>query len=681
MACGALFCLYAWRRVEKFIEFFMQIRYYGSRKRIGNCCGHKGEVGFQMIKAVDLRRFKQFKGTRVELEPFSILMGENNSGKTSVLQAIWLALHSLHQGKLLTVDGNGIGVKVSKTGYYMFDVPFAPEDDLSSLFYNKISREGPSYDESSGAIIQVTDDRGNCFRLHLRELFKNLNFKLLTPEAELRSPELQRFEPLYISGFVGVHFQEERAFPAAVEAKVLAGDVNSIVRNIVLDLKLHDPEKFSYLSTLMNDEFGFCMKDIHFHEDDDLYISSEYEEHAGEGTVCLDFSSSGSGIMQILQILAVILRYCPEKTRVVLIDEPDAHLHGNLQVKFISILRRMQQKLGIQIILSTHSTAIIQNAEPEEVIPIIANAPVNRGLTCSEEVQRTIADRLDAYELGKAKISGKIAFFEDSDLSVLERMADAAHVDCFSGVNTIPMICGRGKDDKLPFSLGPVLRELLGRDIEIHVIRDSDGMPEEVRQELWEFAERNHVKLHILSRYEIENYVLSAELIRRAIVSEPRNAGKEIPLVEEIQGKIDEALRETIRGGIYKYNMILKEVLYKVRHNLLGNGDYTADSAERDMGRVYREYYELADSEELLKTGMGKEALRQALCWLSGEKGLRISRKGILRSLRAEDVCEEMKELLTALRADVDGCGCFGEADHGSDEQQEKYEQLSFLDM
>ena len=42
-----------------------------------------------MITSIKLKRFKQFKETKIELRPFSILMGENNSGKTSVLQAIW----------------------------------------------------------------------------------------------------------------------------------------------------------------------------------------------------------------------------------------------------------------------------------------------------------------------------------------------------------------------------------------------------------------------------------------------------------------------------------------------------------------------------------------------------------------------------------------------------------------
>ena len=78
-----------------------------------------------MIESVKLIRFKQFRETEVELPPFGILMGGNNAGKTTVLQAVWLALHSLHQGKAACdrpQDPADAGVR--STGYYTFDVPF-----------------------------------------------------------------------------------------------------------------------------------------------------------------------------------------------------------------------------------------------------------------------------------------------------------------------------------------------------------------------------------------------------------------------------------------------------------------------------------------------------------------------------------------------------------------------------
>ena len=94
----------------------------------------------------------------------------------------------------------------------------------------------------------------------------------------------------------------------------------------------------------------------------------------------LDLNSSGSGFMQILQIIAPIYLYCPHDAQVVLLDEPDAHLHPNLQYNLANTLREIQQELEIQIIISTHSTPIIRASDPSEVIPITSNSRINRSI-------------------------------------------------------------------------------------------------------------------------------------------------------------------------------------------------------------------------------------------------------------------------------------------------------------
>jgi AAA15 family ATPase/GTPase len=574
-------------------------------------------------------------------------MGENNSGKTSILQATWFALSSLYQGKLISVDARTNQVKVSKSGYFMFDVPFVPQGDLSSLFYGKISRTGPSYNEDSGAILEIVDNRNNVIRIHMREMFTNLHFKVLTQSTDLYNPTIQSFQPLYISGNMSMRFREERIFPATLAERTSTGNISELVRNLILDLKLHDYEKYSSLANMLKNDFGFEISDIHFHEDTERFISSEYLFATDSHYIRLDFSSSGSGLIQIIQILAVIYKYCPEKTSVVLIDEPDAHLHSNLQVKFSNILRKLQKELGIQIIISTHSTAIIQNAEPYEVIPISACNSVNRGLSGSDEVQQNIVDRLDAYELGKAKISGKIAFFEDENLDIYKKMAEVARINCFNGINTIPIINGRGKDDKLPFSLSPVLRQLLGRDIEIHVVRDADGLSEETISKLRAYAATNNVVLHILSNYEIENYILNAELIQRALLED--NAENTVPSVEELQAQIVKFCGESVTGGIHKYQTTLQDSLYKVKYGLLGITDYRPNQAAHEADELYRNYYHCSDATEFCRIGMGKEALSLLLAWLREKKSLRISKKKIISSISDADVPIEIKGILSSL--------------------------------
>lgn len=486
-----------------------------------------------MIKSIRLTRFKQFKDTEVHLHPFSVLMGENNSGKTTVLQAIWLALTGLHQGKLLSVDWKTGQARVSSTGYPIYEIPFAPQGDFSGMFYNRISREGQTYDENSGAMLQLADEKGNALKLHLRELFRNLNFKLLTPAQELRGPELQNYAPLYISGFSGLHFQEERLFPAVMEAKIAGGNVDAIVRNIILDLRLHAPEKYRYLERTLDEEFGFHIREVRFRENDERYVFSEYEELTQEASLRrLEFGSTGSGIMQILQIVAVILRYCPEKTRVVLIDEPEVHLHGNLQVRFLKLLKKMQQELGIQMILATHSEQMIRNTAPESVIPLSAYAAVNHSLACQDELCGVLNDQLDVYELGKARISGKIAFFEGRMQKALEKTAEQMGMDCFTGINTIPFISGWQKSDDLPFDLKPVLGTCLGRNVEIHVICDADRLTEKESGWLKELADRSGVMLHVISGSRLQKGELPEDEIHKLL--EQLRAEKTEGLIQEV---------------------------------------------------------------------------------------------------------------------------------------------------
>lgn len=296
-------------------------------------------------------------------------------------------------------------------------------------------------------------------------------------------------------------------FPAAVEKKLAAGNVQSIVRNIVLDLKQQEPEKYHYLEKLMREEFDFRIREVHYYGEDELFVFSEYEECKKEGNLGLEFSSCGSGMMQILQIIAVILRNCPEKTKVVLIDEPDAHLQEELQVKFVDILMRMQQELGIQIILTTHSAAVIRTMPAECVIPIVSDLPVNKGMECSDELQEVLEQYLDPYQLGRIKFSGKLAFFDLDSLDVLEQMAKVLHLPVFSGTSALPVIRNWNHKDGFPFAVSAVLKEVLDRKIEIHVICDQDRLTQEENVRLQELAETNDVMLHLVSGSRIESCI------------------------------------------------------------------------------------------------------------------------------------------------------------------------------
>jgi predicted ATP-dependent endonuclease of OLD family len=145
-------------------------------------------------------------------------------------------------------------------------------------------------------------------------------------------------------------------------AAIFTGHVSSVIRNLILDTKENAPQRYDRLKNRLEKDFDFHLDKVLFDEKEDLYVTAQYSEVCDNSTLSLDFSASGSGFMQILQILAPIYRFCPDAAEVVLLDEPDAHLHPNLQTSLATSLRKIQQELNIQIIISTHSTSIIRAA-------------------------------------------------------------------------------------------------------------------------------------------------------------------------------------------------------------------------------------------------------------------------------------------------------------------------------
>lgn len=600
-----------------------------------------------MIDHIRLQRFKKFQDVEVFLRPLTVLMGENSSGKTTVLQAINLALNILASRDLVVID-EGQAIVRSK-GVGISNLPGISLSDFRELYYGKVSRGGPR-GGTGGAIIELFDQQENAYRLQLTSLFGSFNIKCISEATDLsRNPNLHQKPPLFISGFVGLRPSEERVFPVAIQSRLQYGQVSGIIRNLLLDTKEKFPDRFAALSKKLADHFDFILDEITFEQEQDLYVYAHYNDACAESSVSLDFNSSGSGFMQVLQILAPIYRYCPDSSEIVLLDEPDAHLHTNLQATLASVLQEIQAEYRIQIIISTHSTAILRAADPSNVVPISATSKKNCPLLHSDDLENQISARLDSYQLGKSVISGKLVFFEDTDTSIFASFDRLAGTRCFTGPNTVPALRGSGKDDKVPFRLSKVFEEFVKREVEVHVVRDGDGLDKGWRQRIGEYASANNVKLHLLELHEIESYLLRPELLYRAIAR--RNENTAIPTQSEIEKKVCDALRDTIRLNKYSFEDNLEDTIYKTAL-LLGLSEFRNQQfVKSEAKRLQQEYEQLVGLGDLVRVGMGKEATRIVLEWVNADLKLRLSRADILAAIQPTDVPEELKSILVQLRS------------------------------
>lgn len=600
-----------------------------------------------MIREIELKRFKKFEHTTITLGELSVLVGENSSGKTSILQSINLALSAFSRYKLYTTDNQGITKPRSK-GVGCTQLPGIMNDDFRELYYAKKSRNSRVDGNSIGAELYLTDELGNRFGMQVSSLFGGYNLTPLSKAEQLNShPTLHKKEALLISGFVGLVSSEEKALSLALRNRLRDGRASEIIRNLLLDTKDNVPENYKKLINRLKEDFSFVIDDVTFDEASDINVHAHYDEEIGGKKIPLDFCSSGSGMMQVLQILTSIYRYCPSNAEVVLLDEPDAHLHANMQVALFYSLREIQKELNIQIIISTHSTSIISAAQPFEIIPVSGASHIEP-LTQSEEVDEVISDRIDSYELSKVKVNGVLVFFEDQNIDYFLKCDQILDTHCLVGPRTVAYLPGRTKDDKMPFHIKPVLHELLGRNISVFVIRDRDGLSNDIVDIITNVADEAEVDYHFLKNYEIESYLLFAPLLQRTL--EKLNPNKEVPSIQELENKICIALKNTIQLSRYDYSTVIEDNLQKLS-SFDGLELYRSSNEYRGKAKKIRAENEtLTDIDELRRVGMGKESLKQIMHWLNEEKKLKISKKAIIAELHTEDIPKEIKDFLQGIK-------------------------------
>ena len=118
-----------------------------------------------IVTAVHIRNFRGIKSLDLELGQVTVLIGENNSGKTSVLDALKLCLRELRPGRRVVFDGLDFhlpdsGTEPSSADPIQIEVVFSdqPTEPWSDALVGRLFRAG---------ILQVDEENRNNVRLRV----------------------------------------------------------------------------------------------------------------------------------------------------------------------------------------------------------------------------------------------------------------------------------------------------------------------------------------------------------------------------------------------------------------------------------------------------------------------------------------------------------------------------------
>lgn len=340
-----------------------------------------------MITQVTIRNLKRFKEQTFEgLQGLHLLVGQNNSGKSTLLHALAIWNYCIEEFRASERTGSK-AIEITLANF----TPL-PLSDFKLLWHDKTERFYPGTGETDPrtnkpkkrqefiyAEIEVLWKRNGgtekSFVVSLRWHNRNTiyaspkggweEFRKLDAHGDLARTSFPRM--VYVPPSSNIAAQERPLDFANLRALVGEGRPGSVVRNMIwLTYKAENDPKamkrferpFSLLRKDINAWFGVNVNDPEYVEGRSRFVTSTYST---QQNLELDWVNAGSGLLQCLIVLTFLYGFQPD---VLLLDEPDAHLHVNLQRTILDFLKR---QMGTQMLIATHAEEFIQRVRPEQI--------------------------------------------------------------------------------------------------------------------------------------------------------------------------------------------------------------------------------------------------------------------------------------------------------------------------
>lgn len=376
------------------------------------------------LKSIQIKNFKGFKNLSFECnQNFNVIIGENNIGKSTIFEAllIWESCF------------NRI-INSKKTSFYKADGgnTYIPFGDLT--FIRLINDTDLFFEAPNQARITVNiKDKENVFALtfelskpksisnsYLR--FKTVNHKEFEKFALfLKHQQIKLDEAIFIyqtKPVSNILNKEPFMNSGQVLKKISIGKSGEVLRNKIIKKKaINRINLENQISKVLNQKVNFqCTNEKRYQKDEyiDLKVSN--------GTKSLDIHLQGSGFLQVAEIFSTI-DYLENAMNILLIDEPDSHIHAKLQKKLLQELRLIK---NTQTFVISHNDTFVSELNPDELF-YLNNESKNEGvikkldLKNFDKIKKELGGIIVA--LDKLNYTHKVCFVEgDDDIEYINRL-------------------------------------------------------------------------------------------------------------------------------------------------------------------------------------------------------------------------------------------------------------------
>jgi energy-coupling factor transporter ATP-binding protein EcfA2 len=451
------------------------------------------------ITSISYRNYKTFRQYSVSINEFNILVGPNNSGKSTIIGSLKILAEALRKARAR----NPVFVKGpdgSERGYVvdLSNVPVATEN----IFYN--------YDDTTPA--KVTFRLSNNTKLLL--YFPERDVCLMIPETSGKQvTTTSQFKKQFdiTIGFVpilGPVEHNEQLYQN--EAARLALITHKAARNF-RNIWYHYPDEFDEF----REQLIATWPGMDIQRPEPSYTPKKPLLHmfCPEDRIPREIFWAGFGFQVWCQMLTFIVKN--KNVSLFLIDEPDIYLHSDLQRQLLTLLKN----LGPDILIATHSTEIITEADPDDILLINKRALSAKRLKDPSQLKvifGSLGSNLNPIMTQLAKTK-RALFVEGKDFQILSQFARLAGFNETANRSDFAVIPAEGfNPQKVKYYLQGI-EVTLGHSITSAVVFDRDYRSKKECKIIKAKLNNSTDFVHILERKEIENYLLTPAILQRAI--------------------------------------------------------------------------------------------------------------------------------------------------------------------
>lgn len=479
-----------------------------------------------MLERLRLRNFRGFDDHVVPLRETTIIVGQNNAGKSTIVEALrlvslvvsrlrrggsqfvgvpdWLNHAEAHRGIQPALRGRGFEGHGRST-FHAYNPPPAIIDAYFTGGASVVVFVGPD-----GELHGVARDARRA--------------AVGTGTAARDLP----LTPIWIQPQVAPLLRDERILADATVRRGAGTYLTPLhFRN---QLRLFDDSWGAFKALAEKTWPGLVVRDLRANE---LHPNEPIELELRDTDFVGEVSLMGHGLQMWLQMIWFLSRAPADAT--VVLDEPDVYMHPDLQRRLLGIVHGRYA----QLLIATHSIEILADVEPREILAIDRRERESVFASDVEGVQAVVDSLGGVHSIQMTRLlrSRTAVLVEGKDvrlLRILQRTLDPSALP----IDLAPNFDLGGRGGLRAGNVAIPRTNRYGERIRVYALLDHDYYPDDEIDERRAEARHADVDLHVWRRKEIENYLLVPGAVARLIASEVP-PGAAAPTAGDVKVELD----------------------------------------------------------------------------------------------------------------------------------------------